>query len=788
VRFTGANAGRTFSFDFGATSRLVFNSVRLWWDASRNQGVVKAQGSVDGVTWTDLSGNLNWGHSLTADSGAFYQDFPLTILRQDGRAIGYRYFRIAGVSGSAVAVEWLLEVEFETAPAWNHNSIAEMAPVGGVGQVLAKATAAEADVYWRDVDQDTGPRALLADIERLLASERYSEARFHADSVYGNDANDGLSSARAKQTITGLMAMSITKDSVIALRPGAVFDDKTIEPASGFKKLVGFGDGALPLLDCAPDIDPVSFTASGGTPGTYEITLTREAGGITYVNDPQYTMWEVALDGTRRELVPRASAAQVLANPGSVFFVSRTGASTNTFVLPFDSTDPRSDGKTYKASVRKAGVGVNGDSGATTNPAYDGQYIEGIHASGQVDGHGSILSGDDTTMKRCLASYGNKHNIIFKSGYAEDSIAYGWGSNPVGGCIPWTVFRFDAEGRKARLKRCMSIATATEKGGTAFYAHGSLSPDGLNFDEVVLDQFVSADIGGITSSAKIQRYRDALFVNLPGSSLALAGIDARPLQPVCEIDRMIFWAVRGTGFVVRRPTAVPAGSPASTNLLRVRNCVLAEQPGSGTVSGDIVSISETGRYNIDQNIFLSHAVRLVSVPGSGSMTTGAGSTITGNIFLGNRATNPQAIIQYPAVAAVTVDYNVYVMLQNSQIQITNSETPTTYTISTQANFEAYKAATGKDTNSVLLTRDQAETLFVSGVTGALAGDLRLNPNCPLLFTDGQRVVDLAGPSEHLDWNKRAILPGAPRRIPRPPVTLAECDAYCRSPAEWNWYP
>lgn len=782
VQFTGTNVGRTITFDFGHASRLVFNSFRLWWNGERNQGVVKAQGSVDGVTWTDLSGNLNWGQSLTANGdGTFYQDFTLTKPKRGSNEIGYRFFRIAGVSGNGVAIEFLLEAEFETTPALGHNSIATTAPVGAATQVLAKATHSPADLYWRDAVDDTGPRRMLADFDRLLASERYSEARFHADSIYGDDTKGGTSSALAKKTITGLTAMAITKESVVGLRAGSTFTDKTIEPATGLKKLIGFGEGSLPLLECAPDLLPGAFAASAGNANTYELTLTREA--LTYVNDPQYTMWEIS-GGVRKELVPRTSIALVVANPGSVYFVSRTGASSLTYVHPFGSTNPTSDGKTYKASTLKAGLGINGDSGATTNPVFDGQYIEGIHASGQVDGHGSILSGDDATMKRCLASYGNKHSIIFKSGYAEDSIAYGWGSDPVGGCIPWTVFRFDAKGRKAHLTRCMSITTETEKTGTAFYCHGSLA-GGQDFDEIVLNQFVSVDIGGVTSSAKIQRYSDLLFVNLPGSVHPLEGVEARALQPLCEIDRLIFWAVRGTGFVVRRPTAVPAGSPSTSNILTVRNSVLAEQPGSGTVSGTLISCDEPSTINIENNVFLSQNNRSISIAAAAG--PGPGSTITRNIFLGNRLANPQGVSQYPMTAEMTVDYNIYIALRNIQIQITNSVNNGTYTITEQADFAAYKAATGKDTNSLWLVGSEADSLFINGLAGAQAGDLRLNPNCALKFTDGSPVVENAGPLEHLDWNRRIILPGAPSRIPKPPVSLAQSEAYVKSPAEWDWY-
>jgi hypothetical protein len=781
VRFTGTNVGRTIDFDFGVASRLVFNSVRLWWDGTRNHGVVKARASNDGVDWTDISGNLNWGQGLTNNGdGRFFQDFALIKPTRGPDQIGYRFFRIEGVSGSAVAIEWLLEVEFETAPAWNHNSIANTAPTGGPGQVLAKASAAAADVFWREPTDDLGPRRAIADIERLLVSERFSEARFHADSLYGDNANSGLSSALAKQNLGGLLAMSITKDSVIGLRANSVFTDRTIEPASGFRKLIGFGEGALPLIDCAPAISPGAFTASAGTPGTYEVTLTREA-GVSYVNDPQYTMWEVAANGTRRELVPRASAALVLANPGSVFFVSRSGASTVAFVLPFGSTDPRSDGKTYKASILKAGVGLNGDGGGTTNPAYDSQYIEGIHASGQVDGHGSILSGDDTTMKRCLASYGNKHNIIFKSGYAEDCIAYGWGSNPVGGQIAWTTFRFNCEGERARLNRCMAIASEFERYGSAFYAHGSTAPNGQDYDEVVLTQFVAVDCGSITAAAKVQRFTDTLIISRADSTNPIGGIDIRTAQPVCEIDRFIWSGIRDGNGPVRRPSsAIPA---STANRAHVRNSLLLSRAGGNTASNGLINIFEATTFNCENNAALLLTRPFFNAP---SISFGAGSTIRDNIILINRDANHGAM-SYPADANLAVDYNIYIMLFPLRVmQITAGGT--TYNISSQVSFTAYKTATARDTNSIYIGPAEANTLFLNGVAGALSGDFRLNPNCSLRFTDGTLVVSRAGIREHLDWNRRVVLPGAPARIPRPPLTLAESEAYCRNPALWNWYP
>lgn len=112
---------------------------------------------------------------------------------------------------------------------------------------------------------------------------------------------------------------------------------------------------------------------------------------------------------------------------------------------------------------------------------------------------------------------------------------------------------------------------------------------------------------------------------------------------------------------------------------------------------------------------------------------------------------------------------------------------TTYNILSQADFAAYKSGSGKDANSIFIGADEAEDLFAAGVAGVLAGDLRLNPLCGLTFTDGKKVVDQAGIREHLDWNRRAIVPGAPSRIPMPPQTLAEAEAYCRTPALWDWY-
>lgn len=143
-------------------------------------------------------------------------------------------------------------------------------------------------------------------------------------------------------------------------------------------------------------------------------------------------------------------------------------------------------------------------------------------------------------------------------------------------------------------------------------------------------------------------------------------------------------------------------------------------------------------------------------------------------------------MNYLADANLTVDYNVYIQLfPTLNMQFTAGGT--TYNVNSQADFDAYKSGSGKDTNSIFIGPNEAGNLFASGIDGALNGDLRLNPLCALEFTDGSRVVDRAGIREHLDWNRRIVLPGAMSRIPTPPLTLAESEAYCRNPALWDWY-
>lgn len=89
-------------FDFGLGNTVVINEAKYYQQDSSSQGTWKWQGSNDGSTFTDLGSSFTLGGTATE-----------TITTLSGNTTAYRYYRIAGVSGTTNSGPWAYEFEFK---------------------------------------------------------------------------------------------------------------------------------------------------------------------------------------------------------------------------------------------------------------------------------------------------------------------------------------------------------------------------------------------------------------------------------------------------------------------------------------------------------------------------------------------------------------------------------------------------------------------------------------------------------------------------------------------------
>jgi hypothetical protein len=106
-------------WDFGAA--IIVDEARFYQEDSSSQGVWKWQGSNDASAWSDIGGSFALG------------GVPLQVIASlNGNNTAYRYYRIAGVSGSTSSSPWIREFEFHCGTAsTTETATPTFSPVAG---------------------------------------------------------------------------------------------------------------------------------------------------------------------------------------------------------------------------------------------------------------------------------------------------------------------------------------------------------------------------------------------------------------------------------------------------------------------------------------------------------------------------------------------------------------------------------------------------------------------------------------------------------------------------------
>lgn len=522
-----------------------------------------------------------------------------------------------------------------------------------------------------------------------------------------------------------------------------------------------FGTG-VPILDGAVVIPNASFTASihaDAAGVVYEVQFSRDPNGA-WLPASYYMGFEAGVLWSRKTSVALCAAA-----PGSYYSAApdpASGAATF-YVHPFGSTNPISDGKLYEYTHYCAGIDRYDEDDLT---------IEGpMRVRRYCGAYGVVTAGEDAEISNLVLEYGGKHHSVIKSGRWRRTIA--WGRDKTRsvmsdtGLIPFVGYKPDATGMYLIAEDCMDLMPPGEDDGReSLYSHGSTND--------------------FTGTSTIRRYIGRgvgpVHPNTIGASIIedVVKLDARApaiqipnRAPTYSLDRNLIRVTRTPASTIGAILLASAGGTAgATGELKNQGVILSVAGNHHCLQVSLGTVAD-----IHHNVFYTVGNTAANVLANAASS---GTQFRYNIVVID-ATGSTNFVDI--AAAASSDYNVYIATGG-----THNWRSATVNYSTLA---AFRAATGKDTNSVLLNTAQGDDLFLTGLAGAAAGDLRINPAyAGPNFVDSTPLVGNVGIQSYRDWNVGDTSTGQPYKLLTAPANLTECDDWVsdEDPDAWNYYP
>lgn len=547
----------------------------------------------------------------------------------------------------------------------------------------------------------------------------------------------------------------------------------------------------LPMISGSNVVPNADFSLSshpnaGGVVYQFTLALDTVNGGRTHNQGQSFLIWNdnSPSDPAALDLQPFTyvtSVALCAATPGTFYYdpndfgLQRAGPGP-IYLHPFGSTNPQTDGKTYVAPKRY---------GTFDTGLIDDLKLGTLGGTAHVCmvGNNGLYAGKNALVRRQIVGFAtSEHSFVIGSGLIEDCISFDGNAQtriPLAGSDTSAVFyTTDAQGQSYEYRRFMAICPdrpgaskqsmmLAHQGSGTVYDHGAYNGC-IGYRVSELTGVMQATTAEMRGCALLEGDRFGLFS--ARTSLAITHNMARYRGVTSG------FALEFSGF----PT------PSAVTSFPVEHNVWVF-PSTQT-TGQLLNVLQAIENVKVRNNFL----KFHSPTGSASLPTvmPASFEFKRNIIVcatANGGPWQRGLTAHPGNAA-RVDYNVYIKADGSNPLWWNR-------FDTGANvttFAAWKAL-GFDLHSVELTQAQADTLFLNGYAGMMAGDYRLNPDCDLRWAGGDntRIVDgpnAAGPQEYYDHNRRRVMAGQPRAFPTPPLTWAQCHQYGVNPPAWNFYP
>lgn len=288
------------------------------------------------------------------------------------------------------------------------------------------ATAAAASAVAADASAD------LAAIDRANAEAAASSAAsvtglpktYYVDSVSGLDANNGLSSAAPFLTITKLLTVLVTGDTVLLARGSRWREALDLGAREGVTIDV-YGGGALPIIDGA-DVIVESWTLVSGNVYRVDVVIPEsgsanrcypgvfEDGELLYEYDK--TLDSLSVEANAIAAVQDREGSFLLWSGGSYASGWSAGATLRYYVHPTGSGDPSSNGKVYEHRKRRFTLRTNRSK--ISNLVCRRQFHhDGVCLSDYAD-----LDGASSYYRVCFDQM-PRHSVIEPSGVFEHCVA-----------------------------------------------------------------------------------------------------------------------------------------------------------------------------------------------------------------------------------------------------------------------------------------------------------------------------------------------------------------------------
>lgn len=281
---------------------------------------------------------------------------------------------------------------------------------------------------------------------------------WYVDSKNGNDSNTGTAPNQAFATLAKVQEVLREGQTVGLARMSHWHEQLTISQNN--IKVVAYGSGEKPILDCSDDLDNTNFTKTPGYQNVYEINISPDLG--------RSKTWMRAWENDKG-LLYAPSIAECNTMPGSYYPSSNIGSSPITlYIHASDSSDVRSNGKVYAASMRKYGI-----------DAYFAEniLIDGIETRRNLGEDGSLRLGRFGRLENCVCRDGSKHNLYVRTGTVIKKVeavdAY-YAGNPA------SLFIYNDDSPNSEgvtFERCIARCTKRDARTTGFYGHRNVSGD-----------------------------------------------------------------------------------------------------------------------------------------------------------------------------------------------------------------------------------------------------------------------------------------------------------------------
>ncbi|ADM10310.1 hypothetical protein PB2503_11314 [Parvularcula bermudensis HTCC2503] len=381
------------------------------------------------------------------------------------------------------------------------NDFVSRGEIGLAGDDDLRLRASPDGSLWRDaivIDRYTGAVRFPNTPDQL---GRF-DADIYVDSESGDDDNDGRTATTPLKTLTAArQAALLLGDGVrLALGAGSFWRDSL--DLSGMNNVIVAAHGDTSTLGL-PEIrgdDPLTgpwstsadrgdghatiysqpFAWEGEAPTTHWLAFWEHP---TADDDPdapgvRNLKWAPSLaDCAATPGTFFVDAAELGADPALEFNVTGVARQVTVYLHPFDSTDPRTDGKSYHGITRQVGVYVGNDSVIRKVVA----YRAGDHA-------GSLHGNRRCLFDRCLAFDGVSHQMLMGSGEFRDCTAF---HNHVdhrrGAILIEHSATGDVSGEKCRWTRTLAVCTPEVRDVTNPIGFGGHSNGVILYDSWIIE-------------------------------------------------------------------------------------------------------------------------------------------------------------------------------------------------------------------------------------------------------------------------------------------------------------